>query len=81
MEDVEKGVISPVESLTKTETFSNLNISFPWGYRWKKYKLLLSKFTKNAIPSRKTINELLKIYPEDSFNFDYLGQYWVFDIQ
>ena len=27
----------------------------------------------------KTINELLKIYPNDLFNFDYLEQYWAFD--
>lgn len=81
MEDVEKGVISPIESSTKTEKISNLNISFPWGYREKKHNLLLSTFMKNAIPSRKTVNELLKKYPEDLFNFDYLGQYWIFDIE
>ena len=29
----------------------------------------------NAIPSRKIINELLKTYPADTFNFEYLEHY------
>ena len=33
------------------------------------------------MPSRKIINELLKIYPKDLFNYDYLEQYWVFDTE
>ena len=52
-------------------------MSLPWGCKRK--KLLLSTFRNNNIPSRKTINELLKVYPSDIFNFDYLKQYWVFD--
>ena len=60
MEDAENKLI-PVYS-NKRESFLGLNISFPWGYRGKKYELLLSKFRKNDIPSRKTINELVKIY-------------------
>ena len=48
MEDVEKDVI-PCQS------FLGLYISFPWGYRGKTYKLLLSTFRNNSIPSRKTI--------------------------
>ena len=64
MEDVEKDVI-PCQS------FLGLYISFPWGYRGKKYKLLLSTFRNNSISSRKTKNKLLKIYPKDLFNFDY----------
>ena len=40
MEDVEKDVI-PVSS-NKTGSFLGLYISFPWGYRGKKYELLLS---------------------------------------
>ena len=31
------------------------------------------------MPSRKIINELLKIYSSDLFNCKYLEQYWVFD--
>ena len=77
MKDVEKDVI-PLHS-NKTESFLGLNISFPRGYRGKKYKLLLSTFWNNNIPIRKTINELLKAYPKDIFNYVYLGQYWVFD--
>ena len=61
MEDVEKDVIS---------IYSNKRESFAWGYRAKKYKLLLSKLTNN-IASRKTISELLKIYLIHLFNFDF----------
>ena len=74
LEDVEKDVI-PVYS-NKRESFLGLYKSFPWIYRGNKYKLLLSTFRNNDTPSRKTINELLKIYPNDLFNFDYLEQYW-----
>ena len=42
MEDVEKDVI-PLHS-NKKEFFLGLNISFPWRYRGKKFKLLLSTF-------------------------------------
>ena len=77
MEDVEKDVIS-VNS-NKRESFLGLNKSFVWGYRRKKYKLLLPIFRNNNTPSRKIINDLLKIYPTSVFNFDYLKQYWVFD--
>ena len=73
MEDVEKDVI-PVSS-NKRESFLGLYISFPWGYRGKKYKLLLSTFRNNSIPSRKTIQ------PNDLFNVEYLEQYWVFDTE
>ena len=73
MEDVEKDVI-PVSS-NKRESFLGLYISFPWGYRVKKYKLLLSTFRNNSIPSRKTIQ------PNDLFNVEYLEQYWVFDTE
>ena len=59
MEDVEKDVI-PLSS-NKTESFLGLCISFPWGYRGKKYELLLLMLRNNSIPSRKIINELLKI--------------------
>ena len=51
------------------------------GYKGKNYYSLISTFRNNSTPSRKTINELLKIYPHDIFNFDYLGLYWVFDIE
>ena len=40
MEDVEKDVIRV--SSNKTGSFLGLYISFPWGYRGKKYELLLS---------------------------------------
>ena len=59
VENVEKDVI-PMSS-NKRESFLGLNISFPWGYRGRKYKSLLSTFRNNSIPSRKTINDLLKI--------------------
>ena len=49
------------------------------GILRKKYKLLLPTFRNNNIPPRETINELLKIYPHDLINFDYLKQCWVFD--
>ena len=68
MEDVEKDV-------------SSLHISFPREYRGKEYKLLLSTFKNNSTPTKEEINELLKIYPSGIFNFDYLEQYWIFDIQ
>ena len=54
MEDVEKDVI-PVSS-NKRESFLGLYISFLWGYRGKKYKLLLSTFMNNSISSKRTIN-------------------------
>ena len=69
MDDVEKDVIPAFSN--KRESFLGLYISFPWGYRGKKYKLLLSTFRNNSISSRKTKNKLLKIYPKDLFNFDY----------
>ena len=68
MEDVEKDVISIYSN--KRESFLGLNKSIAWGYRAKKYKLLLSKLTNN-IASRKTISELLKIYLIHLFNFDF----------
>ena len=77
MEDVEKDVI-PVHS-NKRESFLGLNISFPWGYRGNKHKLLLPIFRNNNTPSRKIINDLLKIYPASLFNLEYLEQYWVFE--
>ena len=75
MEDVEKDVI-PVHS-NKRELVLQLNI--PWEYRGKKYQLLLSTFRINETSSRKTIQKLLKVYPKDIFNLDYLQQYWLFD--
>ena len=54
MEDVEKDVI-PVSS-NKRESFLGLYISFLWGYRGKKYKLLLSTFMNNSISSRRTMS-------------------------
>ena len=77
LEDVEKDVI-PVYS-NKRESFLGLHKSFPWGYRRKKYNLLLLTFRNNNAPSRKAINKLLKIYLINLFNFDYLEQYRVFD--
>ena len=77
--DVEKDVIPLISN--KRESFLGLYISFPWGYRGKKYELLLSTFRNNSTPSRQKINELLKSYPTDLFNFDYLEQYWVFDTE
>ena len=79
MVDVEKDVIPLISN--KRESFLGLYISFPWGYRGRKYELLLSTFRNNSTPSRQKINELLKSYPTDLFNFDYLEQYWVFDTE
>ena len=79
MVDVEKDVIPLISN--KRESFLGLYISFPWGYRGKKYELLLSTFRNNSAPSRQKINELLKSYPTDLINFDYLEQYWVFDTE
>ena len=79
MVDVKKDVIPLISN--KRESFLGLYISFPWGYRGKKYELLLSTFRNNSTPSRQKINELLKSYPTDLFNFDYLEQYWVFDTE
>ena len=42
MEDIEKDVILVYSN--KRESFLVLHKSFPWGYRGKKYKLLLSTF-------------------------------------
>ena len=63
----------------KENHFLGLNKSLAWGYRAKKYKLLLSKFINNNVASRKTISELLKIYLIRLFNFGYLEQYWKFE--
>ena len=52
-EDVEKDVI--LAHSNKRESFLGLNIS--WGYRGKKYKLLLSNLRNNNTPSRNTIRE------------------------
>ena len=48
MEDVEKKVI--LVSSNKRESFLGLYISFPWGYKGKKYELFLSTFRNNSIP-------------------------------
>ena len=66
---------------TKDNHFWDYMYHFHGDIEGKKYKLLLSTFRNNNTPSRKTINELLKIYPHDLFNFDYLEQYWIFDNQ
>ena len=50
MVDVEKDVIPLISN--KRESFLGLYISFPWGYRDKKYELLLSTFRNNSTPSR-----------------------------
>ena len=76
MENVEKDVISLVSK--KRESFFGLYIPFPSGYRSKKHNLLISTFKHNTTYSKKEIDELLKTYPNDLFNFDYLEQYWVF---
>ena len=70
IEDVEEDVILAFSN--KRDSILGLYISFPWGYKGKKYELLLWKFRNDSTPSRKTINELLKIYPRDLFHFDYL---------
>ena len=36
----------------------------------------LFEIVKSSIPSRKKVNELLRIYPSDTFNFEYLKHYW-----
>ena len=64
---------------TRENHFQDCTKSFAWGYKGKKCKLLLPTFRNNNTPSRKTINKLLKIYPDDLFNFDYLEQYQAFD--
>ena len=51
------------------------------NYRSKKYKSLLPTSRNNSAPSKQKINELLKTYSHDLFNFDYLEQYWVFDTE
>ena len=51
------------------------------NYRSEKYKSLLSTSRNNSAPSKQKINELLKTYSHDLFNFDYLEQYWVFDTE
>ena len=59
MEDSEKDVIT-VHS-NKRESLLGLNISFPWGYRGNKTNLLLPMYRNDNTPSRKIINDLLKI--------------------
>ena len=70
-EDVEKDVI--LVHSNKRELFLGLNIS--WGYRGKKYQLLLSTLRNNNTPSRNTIRELWNVYPIELFNLVYLQQY------
>ena len=79
MEDVEKDAIPLISN--KRESFLELYISFPWGYRDKKYKLLWWTFRNNFTFSKQEIDELLKTYPSDLFNFDYLEQYCVFETE
>ena len=70
MEAVEKDVICLI--LNKRESFLWLYISFSWGYRGKKYKLLSSTFRNNSTPSKHEIDEFLKICSSDLFNYDNL---------
>ena len=78
-EDVKKDVIPLVSN--KRESLLRLYISFPWGYKGTKYKLLLSTFRNNSTPSKQETDGLLKIYPSDLFNFEYFEQYWIFDTE
>ena len=79
MKYVEKDVIPLI--LDKRESSLWVYISFPWWYRGQKYNLLLSTFRKNDTPSKRVIDELLKMYLSDLLNFDYLKQYWLFDTE
>ena len=58
MVDVKKDVIPLISN--KRESFLGLYISFSWGYRDKKYKILLLTFMNNSAPSKQKLNELLK---------------------
>ena len=59
MEDSEKDVITGHSN--KRGSLLGINISFPWGYRGNKPNLLLPMYRNNNTPSRKIINDLLKI--------------------
>ena len=37
---------------------------------------LLFEIVKGSIPSRTKVNELIRIYPSDTSNFEYLEHYW-----
>ena len=76
MKYVEKDIIPSVSN--KKESFLGVYISFPWWYRGRKYKLILTTFRKYDTPSKKVIDQLLKTYLSNLFNFDYLKQYWLF---
>ena len=67
--------------LIKENHFWDYTFRFHRDIEVKKYESLLSTFRNNSIPSRKTINELLKIYPKDLFGFDYFEQYCVSDTE
>ena len=41
----------------------------------------LFEIVKGSIPCRKKVNELLRIYPSDTFNFEYLKHYWAHNKQ
>ena len=79
MENVEKYVIPLISN--NRESFLGLYMSFPWGDRSKKYKSLLSTFRNNSTPSKRKVNESLKTYLHELFNFDCSEQYWVFDTE
>ena len=56
-----------------------LNKIYPIGHDDDDDRLF--EIVKSSIPSRKKVNELLRIYPSDTFNFEYLKHYWAHNKQ
>ena len=74
MEDVKKDVIP---FISNKREFLSYTFHFHGNIEVNEYQL--SKFSNNSTPSKEEIvDELLKVYPSDQFNFDYLEQYWIF---
>ena len=58
---------------------SLLNKTYPMGHDDNDDPLF--EIVKGSIPSRKKVNELLRVYPSDTFNFEYLEHYWTHNKQ
>ena len=54
-----------------------INKTYALGY--KKDNDPIFSIVCNGIPSRKIVNEFLKTYPADTFNFEYLEHYWAYN--
>ena len=54
-----------------------INKTYPLGYKNNDDPIF--SIVWRGIPSRKVVNELLKTYPANTFNFEYLEHYWTYN--